>query len=150
MDALARTTKTIEQMSKELNEFPEGEECPKCGRGTIRIPKKGIEFCEATYCTYQRKYIGLVLEDVPKKAKIRDKKSNARKYADNIWETHNLNDVTDFTISLQSAVDMMQEYANQEVEKALKESSDLDKPFFRCKCTYPSCNRLSNCRNKNP
>ena len=40
-------------------------------------------------------------------------RKTAREFVDEIWKTQDLQDISDFNISLDSAVHMMEEYANQ-------------------------------------
>lgn len=93
--------------------------CPSCMHATRKLPQKGVEFCENPHCNWQRKYIGSVLKNDPKKENFRDK-SQARKYADKIWDTHDLNDVTDFNISLSSALSMMEGYYQHKMREVLE------------------------------
>ena len=47
--------------------------CPSCMHGTRKLPQKGVEFCENPHCNWQKKYIGSVLKNYPKKENFRDK-----------------------------------------------------------------------------
>ena len=48
----------------------------------------------------------------------------AREYADKIWGTEDLTDISDFTIPLSTTVSMMQKFARQEIHKALDEAAE--------------------------
>lgn len=51
----------------------------------------------------------------PKKMKLIE--LTARNYADKIYKTSGLKDISDFNISLQSAVNMMNDYANLKMKR---------------------------------